>query len=234
MKHLLTLAFLFFSLLSFGQKALSGSMLLQDNGQDLQFTSTLGNLRIEREYEIKQIPTFAATYFNFQESGRYNKWQLSGWRFNKITDIETAYEDSTGLIEPTNGNDLLLASGRIGFAKGWSITPKDEKLHLFVEVSLNAGWQYAEYNPRTSQDFPRTFFGTSTQLGPNLVLQKDFERGFLRVAVLAPVLQFSTEYSRIENPLFSLSANTTSASSFDVDGWKHGGLELGGGFFLGK
>lgn len=235
MKNLTTLAFLFFTVFSFGQKALSGSVLVQDNGQDLHFTSTLGSgIRTEWVHDVLRVPSFAVAYFNFREPGNYTKWQLSGWRFDKITDLEKVYDDSTGLNETSAGGDLILASGSIGFAKSWLTMITSKKLSLILEGAINTGWQYTEYRPRTSQQFTRTFIGTSTQFGPNVVLHKNFEQGFLRVALLAPLFQFSTEYNRNQNPTLTASQNTISTIGFDISLWKRTGLEIGGGLFFGK
>ncbi len=232
MKKSITLAFLFFSLLSFGQKALSGSVLLQNSVHDYHFMTTSGANRFEGDYRLIQFPSAAFSYFKYQASGNYVKWQLSGWRFNQVKYVDLIFEDSTGLVEPLGGADMKMGSGKIGFSKGWAGKTKNEDLHFYVEGASSLQLQYIEVNPRTSQGYPRKVHAAYIQVGPNLVLQRHFKRGFLSFAMILPILQLRLENNQYQNPSWTKRQQGTNNIGFDMEVWRRTGLEIGGGFFI--
>ncbi len=233
MKQLLTLSLMLIFLDSFGQKALSGTVLLQPNLHEYHFFTTTGANRFEADFRLLQFPTVAFAHLNFRPSGDYTKWQLSGWRFSQIKDANLFKEDSTGLVEPIGGSDMILAGGKIGFSKGWAGWIKNEDLHFYLEGASSLQLQYIEINPRTSQGYPRTVHAAYVQVGPNLVLQRHFQRGFLSLSMLLPILQFSFEVQQYQNPSWTRRQQETNTVGFDLELWRRSGLEIGGGFFIG-
>lgn len=232
MKKLVTLIFLFNAIISFGQKALTGSILIQNSGHHLGNDEFMNGLLITKYYNTVQIPTASFAYQHFRSSGSYIRWQLSGWRYQRITDEITGFQPSTGLIEVNRGVRIYLASGRIGFAGGLKIADIKENSRIFLEFALTSGWRSARYSPYTSIDYPRQIFTTATQLGPNIVLHRDFGKGFLRFAGLLPILQFKTEYYRIDDPTLPVAANRQTSTYVDGQGWRNAGVEIGGGFYF--
>lgn len=234
MKTQFTLLFLILPLLSFGQKALGGSVLLQPTLHEYHFFTTAGANRFEADFKLLQFPAVAFAQLNFQPSGDYTKWQLSGWRFSQIKDANLFKEDSTGLVEPIGGSDMILAGGKIGFSKGWAGWTENEDLHFYVEGASSLQLQYIEITPKTSQGYPRTVHAAYVQAGPNLVLQRHFQRGFLSLSMLLPILQFSFEVQQYQNPSWTRRQQETNTVGFDLELWRRSGLEIGGGFYLGK
>ena len=165
----------------------------------------------------------------FQDSGNYTKWQLSGWHFNQFNDLDLFREDSTGLVEPIGGSDVKMASGKLGFSKGWSGKTKIEDLHFYVEGTSSLQLQYIEIIPKTSQGYPRKVAAAYVQVGPNFVLQRHFKRGFLSFAMLLPILQLRFEVNQYQNPSWTRRQQETNNVGFDVEVWRRTGLEIGGG-----
>lgn len=233
MKISITLAFLFVSSLSFGQKALTASILLQNSGQLLGNDELINGLRITRFYNTVQIPTVAVAYLHFGYLGGYVRWQLSGWRYQKTTDEVSSLDISTGLYEVNRGVNVQMAGGRIGFGRGIQLGAR-YKNRIILEFALTSGWHLADFSPFTSSEYPRRIFTTSTQAGTNLVLHRNFEKGFLRFAGLLPFFQLKTESYRISDPSLPASTNRQSSAYLSGDGWRNAGVEIGGGFYISK
>lgn len=234
MKNQFSLLFLLLPLLSFGQKALGGSVLLQNSGQHYGTDEYLNNLIVTKFYSTVQIPTAALAYMHFGHSGGYVRWYLSGWRYKKVTDEVSTYDPQTGIYETSRGTVARSAGGRIGFARALQLGKIKEMLPVCLEFAATAEWQLTDFSPFTSAEYHRRITTTVTQLGPNLVVHRNFEKGFARIAALLPIFQMKTEYYRIDDPSIPKSGKAKTEIYFEKAGWNSVGLEIGGGFYLGK
>ncbi|MCC6723059.1 MAG: hypothetical protein IT258_01020 [Saprospiraceae bacterium] len=233
MKHLISLLFLSLALVSFGQKALTASLHLQNSGHHLGNDELINGSLITRYYNTAQIPTVSLAYMHFGYLGGYVRWQLSGWRYQRIVDEVSSYNPATGLYSVNRGTTIRLASGSIGFARGVQLAAINES-RIILEFALTAGWRLADYSPFTSQEYPRKIFTTATQAGPNIVLHRVFDKGYIRFAGLLPIFQFKTESYHIEDPSLPASANRRTSSYVSGDGWRNAGVEIGGGLYISK
>ena len=131
------------------------------------------------------------------------------------------------------GTTVHLASGSIGFARGVQLIAL-KKNRIILEFALTTGWRAATYNPFTSQEYPRKIFTTATQAGPNIVLHRVFDKGYIRFAGLLPIFQFKTELYHISDPSLPTATNKQTSSYVSGDGWRNAGVEIGGGYYFSK
>ncbi len=231
MKKIATLVFLFASILSFGQKAISASLHLQNSGHHLGNEYFINGKIITNYYNTAQIPTVSLAYMHFGYLGGYVRWQLSGWRYQRIVDEVSSYDPNTGLFSVNQGATTHLAGGQIGFGRGIQLR-RVGKNRFLLEFAATTGWRYANYEPFTPTTYPRTIFTTATQVGPNLVFHRVFEKGFIRIAGLLPIFQFKTEYYRVEDPRLPAATNKQTSSYVDGQGWRNAGVEIGAGVYF--
>lgn len=231
MKRILTFVFLCVSFAAIGQKALSGTLVLQDNFIQFNHVTDTAEQKVESYYKPSQFPTFSFSFLKFRETGGYMRFYLSGWQHTKIDDFEFVYSSNGTML---NGGGIKLLSGRIGYARGMRLSNKNEKHSLFLETDLNAGFQYNSIQPKTIAISYRTIWAAYTRLGINFIWQRNYKNGFFRLIALLPALQINTEHYSNIDPVFPSVSTETNKTYLDTDALSRKGLEIGGGFYFSK
>lgn len=235
MKKLVTLVMLFMSCyVVHAQRALTASILLQNSGQHYGVDDYINNKIVTKYYSTVQLPTIALGYMHFGYRGGYVRWYLSGWRYKKLTDEVSVYDPFTGLFDVHKVNVVHFGGGRIGFSRGFQIAKIKDKIPICLELSVTGEWQIADYKPFSSSEFHRRITTTVTQVGPNIVLHRNFEKGFLRFVGLLPVFQMKTEYYRLDDPSIPSSGKAKTATYFEGTRWESAGAEIGAGYYFSK
>ncbi|MBI1224719.1 MAG: hypothetical protein GC192_05745 [Bacteroidetes bacterium] len=232
MKKFITLIVFLLAITAHGQKAILGTVVLQDNFIELQHITDTADLKVTNLYKPNHFPTLSFSYLKFREKGGYNRFFLSGWHHTKIEDYETT-NTSNGLTF-IGGGDVKQLSGRMGYARGIKLTKKNENRILFLETDLSAGVQHDNYQPYAFNQSSRTIWAAYTRLGVNFVLQINHKNGFLRLMAMLPVIQINTEHYRVQDSFYPNIKSETNRTYLNTDAWSQKGFEIGGGLFLGK
>ncbi len=250
MKNTVTLFFLFTSLYCLGQKAITGSIILQNNQKDLGLNGHLGDIQLDNNYHSKHFPSFSLAYFNFKQQNKhklkkgkkfslrkvtkYNRWNLMGFHAYQPEAAKIPVRDSTGNIKRYQDAEVQLAGGRVGFSKGIQVGKELGNFKLYFEPALTLGWQKASYTPKQSFYFPKEYSSMNATLGSNFALHRYFKSGFIRVAALMPIFRFGIDKRRINNPSWTKRQQESGGFFLDLALIKHTGLEIGGGFNISK
>lgn len=230
MKNLSTLVLLFVSLQCVGQKAVTASILIQNNWEDYELRSRISYPKNNGSYRESRIPSLALGYMKFQESGNYFRINFNGFYSSGTDDaVVGSWDFSTHTINysPTK---LTALGGRIGFSKGYLINIDMGSLEAFIEPTLTANYHYLNSLPSGPGVYSQKNQEYYFTLGPNFALQKTFGKFFLRFDLLMPFAQFGFITNRKNNPSFSIAQNTH--SYFNLNARLLNGFGVGGGYMF--
>lgn len=230
MKKLTTLVFALSFLTGFGQVAISGSAIFQDNYDDFSLSNAGVGLS-ERKYREIRIPAFAAGLTNFKKTGNYSRWLLSGWHYYNREGFDVLADVINAPPTEVAPNKITTAGGRASYGYGLLLNKGEAKTRIFVEPNISFGWQYVKRVPTSPTFIESEYKNFNFEIGSNLSVHRNFRRFFARVALIIPVIRFSDETYYLNYPFLSKKDNTKSDFN-SILAFKRIGIELGGGFFF--
>ncbi|MBI5917363.1 MAG: hypothetical protein HY842_18500 [Bacteroidetes bacterium] len=233
--YTLTLCFLLFTLISFGQHALSGSVMLRASQQKYEYSLSNDNEQHVYTGNINETkaPLLDLSILVFNEKGNFNKWSASGWHFNRSEDYRELYEDSTNLQYPEAGADLIRVGGGVRYVSGWQVKKVTENLSLFVTAFASGHYQYIENTPKTSQGYPINVNAVNMEFGVGFHAQRSFgDTWFVTLGIPVPFYEAGFYRISFQNPLFSWEESLQKTWYHNLRFWERTGLEIGAGFYL--
>lgn len=216
----------------YGQKALLGTVVLQDNFIEFQHTSDSVTFKVTNHHRPSQFPTLSFSYLKFRGPKGYDRYFMSGWHYAKIEDYQTMYTPNG--LNFVGGGDVKLYTGRLGYARGLELLAKNQNRFIFIEGELSAGFQHNRYQPYSFNQYSRIMWAAYSRLGVNLVIQKNYKNAFLRLMAAVPVLQLNSEHYRIQDSIYPSLITETNTTSLKTQAWQLKGFEVGAGWFLGR